>query len=58
MEDHRIIELFWARSEMAVDELERKYGSRALQLAGHFLGSHADAEECVNDAMHALWALC
>lgn len=55
MEDQQIIELFWARSEMAVDEMERKYGSRALTLAGHFLGNHRDAEECVNDAMHALW---
>lgn len=55
MEDQQIIELFWARSEMAVDEMERKYGSRALQLAGHFLGNRRDAEECVNDAMHALW---
>ncbi len=55
MEDQQIIELFWARSEMAVDEMERKYGSRALALAGHFLGNCRDAEECVNDAMHALW---
>ena len=55
MEDKQIIELFWERSEMAVDELEIKYGNRALNLAGHFLGNHADAEECVNDAMHILW---
>ena len=55
MEDQQIIELFWARSEIAVDEMERKYGSRALQFAGHFLGNHADVEECVNDALHALW---
>lgn len=55
MEDQQIIELFWARSETAVAELESKYGSRALQLAGHFLGNRRDAEECVNDAMHALW---
>lgn len=55
MEDHQIVELFWARSELAVAELENKYGSRATQLAGHILGSRRDAEECVNDALHALW---
>lgn len=56
MEDQQIVELFWARSETALAELEGKYGSRALQLAQRFLGSRADAEECVNDALHALWA--
>ena len=55
MEDRQIIELFWCRSETAVEEFENKYGNRALNLAGHFLGNHADAEECVNDAMHILW---
>lgn len=55
MEDQQIIELFWSRSETAVEELESKYGSRAMQLAGHFLKNPADAEECVNDALHALW---
>lgn len=55
MEDQRIIELFWARSESALEELEQKYGSRALRFAGHILDNHRDAEECVNDALHALW---
>lgn len=55
MEDQQIIELFWSRSETAVAELEKKYGSRALQLALHFLSSRQDAEECMNDAMHTLW---
>lgn len=55
MEDLQIIELFWARSETAVTELESKYGSRALQLALRFCSNRQDAEECVNDAMHALW---
>lgn len=55
MEDQQIVELFWARSETAIAELEKKYGSRATQLAGHILGSRRDAEECVNDALHTLW---
>ena len=55
MEDQQIVELFWSRADTAVAELEKKYGSRALQLALRFLSSRQDAEECVNDAMHALW---
>lgn len=55
MEDYQIIELFWARSEQAITELEKKYGGRATQLAGHILDSCQDAEECINDAMHTLW---
>ena len=55
MEDQRIIELFWERSELALSAMEETYGSRAAQLAGRFLGNYADAEECVNDALHALW---
>lgn len=55
MEDRQIVELFWNRTETAVSEMESKYGSRALQLALRFLSSRQDAEECVNDAMHALW---
>lgn len=55
MEDQRIIELFWERSELALAEMEETYGRRAAQFAGNILGSHQDAEECVNDALHALW---
>lgn len=55
MEDQQIVELFWQRSEAAIAELEKKYSSRAMQFAGHMLDNQRDAEECVNDAMHALW---
>lgn len=55
MEDQQIVELFWQRSEAAITELEKKYGSRAVQFARNILDSHQDAEECVNDALHALW---
>ena len=55
MEDQQIVDLFWQRSEAAISELEKKYGSRALQFAGHTLDNPRDAEECVNDALHALW---
>ena len=55
MEDTRIIELFNQRSEAALEELWGKYGSRATAVAVKILGSAQDAEETVNDALHALW---
>lgn len=56
MEDQRIIGLFWDRSENAIDELKNKYGGRALAMAANILGTSQDAEECVADALHTLWA--
>ena len=55
MEDTAIIELFFARSESAVDELSRKYGWSCRRLAYNLLGSPEDAEECVNDAWLGVW---
>lgn len=55
MEDQKIIDLFFLRSEMAVTELAKKYGMVCKKLAFHILNSREDAEECVNDAYLALW---
>lgn len=55
MEDTKIIDLFFLRSETAVTELEKKYGTTCKQLAFHILNSKEDAKECVNDAYLALW---
>ncbi len=55
MDDSRIIELFFERSEQAIAELSKKYGMTALRVAGNILGSREDAEECVNDAYLAVW---
>ena len=55
MEDHEIVELFFARSEQAIAQLQSKYGRRCLQVAGNILNNPLDAEECVNDAYLAAW---
>ena len=55
MTDQRIIELFFARSDQAVRELERKYGARLLPIARNVTGSLLDAEECVNDVYLTAW---
>ena len=55
MEDQKIIELFFARSEQAIAQLQNKYGNRCLRVAGNILNNRLDAEECVNDAYLAVW---
>ncbi|MBR4204391.1 MAG: sigma-70 family RNA polymerase sigma factor [Clostridia bacterium] len=55
MDDREIIELFFARSEDAVAELLKKYGSALKKIAFGILNDARDAEECVNDACLAVW---
>lgn len=55
MEDSRIIELFYARSEQAIKELSKKYGALCTHVARNILNSRQDAEECVNDAYLGVW---
>ena len=56
LEDCRIIELFFERSEQAVRELDRKYGKAVKILAQNILHDGQDAEECVNDAYLGVWS--
>lgn len=55
MEDSKIIELFFARSEDAVKQLSAKYGSVCMKTAYNILGNQEDSEECVNDSYLAVW---
>ncbi len=55
MEDGKIIDLFWARDEQAISELSAKYGEICKRISGNILKNEQDAEECVNDALLALW---
>ena len=55
MEDHRIIELFWARSQQAIAESETKYGAYCHTIARGILDREEDAEECVNDTWLRAW---
>ncbi|MCI9597325.1 MAG: hypothetical protein HFE75_08525 [Firmicutes bacterium] len=47
--DERIIELFFQRSEEAIEELDAKYGTVCRKLSHNILGSQQDAEECVSE---------
>ena len=53
--DENIIELFFARSEQGMRELDIKYGKVFHNLSYHIVGSRKDAEECVNDAYLGAW---
>ncbi len=55
MDDSRIIELFYERSEQAITELSNKYGKIFARVAANILNNRQDAEECVNDAYLGAW---
>lgn len=55
MDDETIIELFFARSEQAISELDRKYGKACYRLSYNILNNSQDAEECVKDAYLGTW---
>ncbi len=55
MNDERIIELFFERSEEAICELDKKYGRVCHSVSYNILNDDRDAEECVNDAYLGVW---
>ena len=55
MDDARIIALFFARSEQAIQELDHQYGESCRRLSLNILNDRQDAEECVNDAYLGAW---
>ena len=55
MDDSKIIELFFARSENAISSVSEKYGGGMHALSYNILRDHQDAEECVNDSYVVLW---
>ena len=55
MTDTEIIELYWERSERAISETERKYGSYCMTIARNILNNREDSEECVNDTFLSAW---
>lgn len=53
--DNYIIELFWQRDELAIKEVEAKYGRYCTRIAMNILGDVRDAEETVNDTYLQTW---
>ena len=55
MDDSRIIDLFFERSEQAIKELSDRYGKLAQVVCANILKNESDAEECVNDSLLKTW---
>lgn len=55
MDDEKIIELYFARSETALTATAEKYSAYLSSISRNILKSPLDAEECVNDAYLAAW---
>ena len=57
MDDNKILDLYFARSEQAIMETDQKYGSYCFHIASHILSNPSDAEESVNDTYYTAWKL-
>lgn len=57
MEDNRIIELFFERSEAAISETDKKYRQYCRYIAYRILENEEDADEIVNDTYLKMWSL-
>lgn len=55
MEDEKIIELLWQRSERAIENIDQKYGRFCFSISHRILNNTQDAEECVSDTYLAAW---
>ena len=55
MDDKRIIELFFSRSETAISQLSEKYGKLCKKISYNILNDLSDAEECFNDTLLGVW---
>lgn len=55
MQDSDIVELFFARSEQGITEMNAKYGRLCRQVAMNILANSEDAEEIVNAVYMSVW---
>lgn len=55
MEDEDIVDLYWQRSERAIEETATKYGRYCYSIAFNILAGVEDSKECVNDTYLGAW---
>lgn len=55
MTDEMIIDMFWARSEKAIEETDRAYGRYFRYIAYGILRNDEDSKEIVNDTYLKAW---
>ena len=57
MEDKKIIDLYFDRNELAIQETSNKYGHYCFSVAYNILFNREDSEECVSDTWRTTWNL-
>ena len=57
MSDEEIIALYLKRDENAITATKDKYYNYLYKIAYQIVGSHEDAEECLNDTFLSVWNL-
>ncbi len=55
MDDKNIVQLYWARSEIAITETAKKYGKYCYTIAYNILADHEYSLECLNDTYLNMW---
>ncbi len=55
VDDEKIIELFNARDERALNAVSLKYRSLLISVSNNILQNHEDSLECVNDTFLRVW---
>lgn len=55
MDDEKIVDLYWKRSEIAITETSNKYGKYCQFIAYNILQNHEDSSECVSDTYLKAW---
>ena len=55
MDDSKIVDLYFERSESAIVETDKKYGRLCRHIAMNILGNTDDSNECVNDTYLGAW---
>lgn len=55
LSDEKIVELYWARDERAIEETDVKYNRYLLSVANNVVHDRLDAEECLNDTYLGAW---
>ena len=55
MDDSKIIEMYFARDEQAIEETKLKYGRLLISVARKILGSEDDSRQCESDTYLKTW---
>lgn len=55
MDDKSIVDLYWQRSDRAIEETSLKYGPYCRSIAYNIPSNAEDCEECVNDTYMSAW---